>query len=347
MSDNRDFLKDLLLEDYRYRAEALRHSEQAGETRVNIFLGLVTLVAGVLATLSAAEHGPDADSLRVIFGGALVVLVVVGVLTLMRLLTRNKRTDECKHDLDHIRQVYKDLFDQDGLLSEYYPTGKPRPTPVGRARSFGGLVHLMASLNGLLVAGAVFVFLVPMPPSGKIDLAAAKLLLPFAAASVTFLVVLGLQSLYVAHKEGSYKDKLCPSIPTHAGGVVYKSEGNETLYLIISTRDNQESMWVLPKGHIESGEGDGEAALREVREETGVVAQLMRPLGEVSFSVMTDGVEIHARAKFYLMRWLFNVSEKRSEGRELQWLPFEQALKQLTFPEGKRILLLAYAKNTR
>ena len=73
-----------------------------------------------------------------------------------------------------------------------------------------------------------------------------------------------------------------------------------------------------------------------------MVAQLMRPLGEVRFG--TGGVKINVCAKFYLMRWLFDSPEKKTENRLLQWLPFEQALRQLTFPESKRILLLAHAK---
>ncbi|MBI4000698.1 MAG: hypothetical protein HY348_02815, partial [Nitrospira defluvii] len=73
--DNREALRDLLLEDYRYRADAMRHSEQSGETRVNIFVGLVTLVAGAVVALSNAEHGPNAHLLRLIIVGALVVLV--------------------------------------------------------------------------------------------------------------------------------------------------------------------------------------------------------------------------------------------------------------------------------
>jgi hypothetical protein len=46
---SRSEIKDLLLEDYRYRAEALKSSEESGETRFNLFIGLVTLVAGALA----------------------------------------------------------------------------------------------------------------------------------------------------------------------------------------------------------------------------------------------------------------------------------------------------------
>lgn len=348
MPDNREFMKDLLLEDYRYRAEALRHSEQSGETRVNIFMGLMTLVAGGLVTLSDAEYGVSPHALRLIIVYALVVLVVVGILTLIRLLIRNKHTDECKRDLDHIRQVFKDVFDQESLLGVYFPVGKPGPPSEGNGiRGLGGLAHLMAGFNSLLLATALFLSFLPVSLPEKLDIVSGELLLPSGAAVLTFLIAFILQSSYVAHRERSHKCNVRMSSPTHAGGIVYKNEGNETLYLVISTKDNQQNTWVLPKGHIESGESDGEAALREVQEETGVVAQLMRPIGEVRYIVGTGAAKTHTSAKFYLMRWLFDAPEKRSEGRVLQWLPFEHALRKLTFPEGKRMLLLAHAKIPR
>ncbi|MBI4002600.1 MAG: NUDIX domain-containing protein, partial [Nitrospira defluvii] len=301
---------------------------------------------------------------------ALVVLVVVGILTLMRLLIRNTHTDECKRDLDHIRQVFKDCFDGDGLLLGYYPVRGVRQEtkskrhgvtrtkeksilsvrtmlPETRVRSFGGLTHLMAALNSLLLAIAVFLLFLPVPSAGKFEIHSAEILPASVAAILVFMAGFLLQWLYVVRREVIRNDGSTLSIPTHAGGVVYKNEGEETLYLIISTKDNQQNTWVLPKGHIESGEGNDEAALREVEEEAGVVAQLMWPLGEVSFLVMSGEAEIRTRAKFYLMGWLFDMPEERSENRVLQWLPFEQALKQLTFPEAKRMLLLAHAKSPR
>lgn len=51
-----------------------------------------------------------------------------------------------------------------------------------------------------------------------------------------------------------------------AGGVV-RNERGELLMILLRGR------WDLPKGHVEAGEDCREAALREVREETGVVAQ--------------------------------------------------------------------------
>ena len=366
MTDNRDALKDLLLEDYRYRADALRNSEQSGETRVNIFMGLVTLVVGALVALSTEEHGPAGGSLRLIIEGALFMLVVVGVTTLMRLLIRNHHTDECKRDLDNIRQMFKDCFDEDGLLVGYSPVGGLMHKVKGNdraqntagktgtkslrallfekhSRGFGGLTHLMVAVNSLLLGGFAFFLSLPFRNTDNLDIYSAPVMVASGVAGGVFMVAFLLQLLLVIRREASSKDELHLLRVSHAGGVVYKNEGGQIRYLVISPK-SEKNVWVLPKGHIEKGEGDGEAALREVEEETGVVAQLIRPLGEVSFLVKPDEPLVSTRVKFYLMRWLFDLPEKRRENRALQWLPFEQALEQLTFLEGKRMVLLAHTR---
>ncbi len=346
MSDYRDFLKDLLLEDYRYRAEALRRSEQAGETRVNIFMGLVSVVAASLVALSNAQHGPDPSSLRLIIECVTILLTVVGWLTLMRLLIRNDHTDECKRDLDRIRQVFKEQFDRDGRLVDYFPVGALKQSSNVSSRRFGGLAHLMAGLNSLLVGVVILLVSLPVGPSGKAEIASSELLRPSIGAITVAIVAFLLQSAYVGRRERSRKREWRLLMPTHTGGVVCKHENGELHYLIISAKDAKGNIWVFPKGHIEEGEGESAAALREVAEETGVAAQVLFPLGEITFPAEGKGREGLQRAKFYLMRWLFDVPTAITrEHRTLQWLPLDQALQQLTFPESKRLLLVAHAAN--
>ncbi len=57
-----------------------------------------------------------------------------------------------------------------------------------------------------------------------------------------------------------------------AGGVVCDTRSGNVLLMFRNQR------WDLPKGHVEQGEVIAEAALREVSEETGVVARLVAPL---------------------------------------------------------------------
>jgi 8-oxo-dGTP pyrophosphatase MutT (NUDIX family) len=368
LSSSRSDIKDLLLEDYRYRAEALKSSEQSGETRFNIFIGLVTLVAGALVALGTAEFSPKGNTLRIIILGALIVLLVVGWMTLMRLLIRNKRTDECKRNLDHIRQLFKDHFDEDGMLVGYYPVNRPRfkandqkdDLDLNKAsssdrswrallkeesdRGFGGMAHLMVAVNSLLLAALAFCLVWLPGDMATVEIDSAPMVAAVTAAGLLFIVGFVLQLLFVIRREESMKAELRLSERTHAGGVVYKTENGNVCYLVIPPKDRKKNIWVLPKGHIRKGEGHGEAALREVEEETGVVARLVCPLGEVSFRAMRSAAQEEVRAKFYLMEWLFDAPGERREDRALQWLPFEQALEKLTFPEGKRMLLMAHAR---
>jgi 8-oxo-dGTP pyrophosphatase MutT (NUDIX family) len=369
MIADRDILKDLLLEDYRYRADALKSSEQSGETRFNIFIGLVTLVAGALVTLGTYEHGPSGDALRLIILGALVLLLVVGWMTLMRLLIRNKHTDLCKRNLDHIRQVFKDHFDDDGVLVGYYPVQGPRRTEPtkdkeedlykcpnadskswpallkeDRDRGFGGMAHLMVAVNSLLLAGLAFFLAWPSGDTATFDAGSTQVLAAAGAAGLAFVVGFLLQWLFVIRREATDKGKLCRAEHTHAGGVVFRAEGGNISYLIIPPKNGAKDTWVLPKGHIHKNEGDGEAALREVEEETGVVARLICPLGVANFTVEKHGSQEDVRVKFYLMQSLFDAPGGPGERRIPQWLPYEQAQAELTHPEGKRILILAHAR---
>jgi len=369
MQNNRDTLKDLLLEDYRYRADALRSSEQSGETRFNIFVGLVTLVAGALVALGTYDRGPTGDTLRLIILGALVLLLVVGWMTLMRLLIRNKHTDLCKQNLDTIRQMFKDHFDDDGLLVGYYPVQGPRRIDPAkdkeedlykcpgaeetswrallskeRDRGFGGIAHLMIAVNSLLLAGLAFFLVWPGGNAATFAIGSAPVLVAVGAATLAFVVGFVSQWLFVTRREASDKAKLCRVEHTHAGGVVFRVEGGDIRYLVIPPKGGDKDTWVLPKGHIHKNEGDGEAALREVEEETGVVARLICPLGVTNFTVKKQSSQENVRVKFYLMQSLFDAPGEQGERRGVRWRSFEEAQAELTHAESKRMLLLAHAR---
>jgi len=99
------------------------------------------------------------------------------------------------------------------------------------------------------------------------------------------------------------------SDPTHAGGVVFRRQGSLIEYLLVGPKKDDPKEWLFPKGHIELGEDHGTAALREVREETGVVAQLVCLLDQVEYKVADKEV----RAKYYLMHALYE--EEPAEAR--------------------------------
>ena len=118
---------------------------------------------------------------------------------------------------------------------------------------------------------------------------------------------------------------------SHAGGVVVRTDAGRPRFLLVQASRNPDH-WVLPKGHIDPGESAEEAAVREVREETGVVAEIVCELGVDSYSLPHEDV----RALYYLMRSTGEVPA--DEDRALRWLEFGDALSTLSF-EGSRNLV--------
>jgi 8-oxo-dGTP pyrophosphatase MutT (NUDIX family) len=101
-----------------------------------------------------------------------------------------------------------------------------------------------------------------------------------------------------------------------AGGLVVRRGGDQDEFLLVTSKRNP-GIWVLPKGHVEAGESLHETALREVREEAGIVGELVELLGEVTFSY--DGRNV--AVSFFLIRFLEQGPSE--EGRRIRWCRYE------------------------
>ncbi|MGB9754087.1 MAG: NUDIX hydrolase [Roseiflexus castenholzii] len=87
--------------------------------------------------------------------------------------------------------------------------------------------------------------------------------------------------------------------PDAAGCVVYRyDERGQPLILLIH---DQYGKWTLPKGHLDDGESAAEAAVREVREETGVTGEVGAFVGSVTYMVQKKGKPYRKRVDFFLM----------------------------------------------
>ena len=123
---------------------------------------------------------------------------------------------------------------------------------------------------------------------------------------------------------------------THAGGVVRRQGDDGPAFLIVrASRPPYE--WVLPKGHIESGETPEQAARREVLEEAGVDAEVVMPIGDEAFDVDATPV----RVRFFLMRYL--QAGTASERREIRWCPPDEAERLLAFDSAREMVRRAAA----
>src|SRR6476661_9805596 len=116
-----------------------------------------------------------------------------------------------------------------------------------------------------------------------------------------------------------------------AGGVVVRGE---EIVAIVPTRRAADGSRVLalPKGHVDPGETPVQAAEREVREETGVVAEPVHELGETRYWYRRDGQTIGKAVSFYLFSYVGgDIADHDDEVEEVRWLGLKAAQKALSY----------------
>ncbi|WP_293173949.1 NUDIX hydrolase [Oceanithermus sp.] len=123
----------------------------------------------------------------------------------------------------------------------------------------------------------------------------------------------------------------------HSAGGVLLDDGCRVL-LIRTTNLKGEPVWTLPKGLIEPGETPEQAALREVREETGYAAEIVRALEPSTYWFVRDGRKVKKRVDWFLMRPLGKVGEHDHEVETAAWFTLEEALGRLRY-RGDRDLV--------
>jgi 8-oxo-dGTP pyrophosphatase MutT (NUDIX family) len=125
-----------------------------------------------------------------------------------------------------------------------------------------------------------------------------------------------------------------------AGGVVYRREGDEIEVVLASRRTRRGDLaWGLAKGGVEEGETLEEAAVREVREETGYAAEIEASLGDTRYFYVWEDTRIRKTVHFFLMRCTGgDPSERDDEMEEIRWFPLTRALKRAAY-RGERDVL--------
>ncbi len=125
------------------------------------------------------------------------------------------------------------------------------------------------------------------------------------------------------------------ALEASAGGVVVR--GREVV-VIVPTRRAADGSRVLglPKGHIDPGESAPQAAAREVREETGIEAELVAELGEVRYWYRRAGRTIPKSVSFYLFRYVGgDTADHDNEVEEARWVALGEARTALSY-SGER-----------
>jgi 8-oxo-dGTP pyrophosphatase MutT (NUDIX family) len=101
----------------------------------------------------------------------------------------------------------------------------------------------------------------------------------------------------------------------------------------------------LPKGHPDGDETPAQAARREVREETGLEAELIAELGEVSYEYERDGRPVPKRVRFYLFAYRSgDLADHDHEIEEARWMALEHAARELTYGGERDMVVRALSR---
>ncbi len=126
-----------------------------------------------------------------------------------------------------------------------------------------------------------------------------------------------------------------------AGGVVVR--GDEVVVIVPTRRASDGSKVVaLPKGHIDPGENALQAATREVREETGIVAEPVTELGETRYWYRRDGQTIPKSVSFYLFKYVEgDTADHDDEVEKAWWISLADAQRELSHAAEREMVAKA------
>lgn len=126
-----------------------------------------------------------------------------------------------------------------------------------------------------------------------------------------------------------------------AGGVVFS--GSKVFLL-----KNDKGEWILPKGAIRNGDLPNEVAVRRVKEETGLSAEIVSTAGRTNYEFysVTRQKPVCNKITWYIMKSLddkFQVSQEENfiDGG---FFEVEDAIERITYSQDKSLLNLSYRK---
>lgn len=132
----------------------------------------------------------------------------------------------------------------------------------------------------------------------------------------------------------------------HAAGIVLYRHDGERRYLLLRSALTRRPVWEFPKGGIEQGEVEQQAAERELQEETGLALgdYTLQPgflEEERYFFTRGSGAEqllVEKRVTYFLAEWRAGEVRLSPEATRYHWASYDEAVRLLRFPQKRRVL---------
>lgn len=122
-----------------------------------------------------------------------------------------------------------------------------------------------------------------------------------------------------------------------AGAVVFKREGGKIYYLLLLYNEGH---WGLPKGKVEEGESDKDAAIREIKEETDIdVSNFEEGFEElIHYTYKRKSKKIYKTVLYFLTEYRKGKVTLSNEHVSYKWLKLNDSLDYINFDNLRRVV---------
>ena len=127
-----------------------------------------------------------------------------------------------------------------------------------------------------------------------------------------------------------------------AGGVIFRKTVSGFEAALIATKGR--AIWTLPKGIIDKGEQPEAAAIREIREETGLSGKIVSPIDTKSywFYMKNENIKYRKTVVYFLVEYVSGaIGNACPEVDEAQWFSMDDAMKKLSYKSDREVFLKA------